>query len=125
MLFRSTSAANILYRRAKRAKAATGDDRYKSQSEIEDADHTMKDHLVVLGKAFTLTFSEPIVFFLDLYTALLYGVLFIWFESFPLVRDIQSLRLTNDRSKRAANAHRLDSTRYSVASTTSPAANKD
>jgi DHA1 family multidrug resistance protein-like MFS transporter len=32
-----------------------------------------------------LSFTEPIVFFADLYTALLYGVLFIWFESFPLV----------------------------------------
>jgi len=41
--------------------------------------------LVVLSRAFTLTFSEPIVFLLDLYTALLYGVLFTWFKSFPLV----------------------------------------
>lgn len=63
----------------------TGDDRFKALSEIDAANNTMKDELVVLGRAFTLTFSEPIVFFLDLYTSLLYGVLFIWFESFPLV----------------------------------------
>lgn len=48
----------------------------------------MKDHLIVLGRAFTLTFSAPIVLFMDLYTALPYGVLFIWFESFPLVSQI-------------------------------------
>lgn len=80
-----TSAASVLYRRARRLRTITGNLRLKSQSEIDTAENTLKDHLLVLGRAFTLTFSEPIVFFLDLYTALLYGVLFIWFESFPLV----------------------------------------
>jgi len=80
-----TSAANILYKRAKRLRKATGNDQLRSQSEIDAAHHTMRDHLIVLGRAFTLTFSEPIVFFMDLYTALLYGVVFLWFESFPLV----------------------------------------
>ncbi|KIW94519.1 uncharacterized protein Z519_04495 [Cladophialophora bantiana CBS 173.52] len=80
-----TSAANILYRRAKRLRKATGDDRWRSQSEVDAAQHTMADHLTMLGRACTLTFSEPIVFLWDLYTALLYGVLFVWFESFPLV----------------------------------------
>lgn len=80
-----TSAANILYRRAERQRKFTGDDRLQSRSEIDAANYNTRDHLIVLGKAFTLTFSEPIVFFLDLYTALLYGILFIWFESFPLV----------------------------------------
>ncbi|KAJ9606506.1 hypothetical protein H2200_009467 [Cladophialophora chaetospira] len=84
-LLPETSAANILYRRAKRLRQATGDDRLKSQSEIDAAHHTWRDHLVVLGRAFTLTFSEPIVFALDLYSALLYGIFFTWFESFPLV----------------------------------------
>ena len=80
-----TSAASILYKRAKRLRKATGDHRLRSQSEIDAAHHTIKDHLIILGRAFTLTFSEPIVFSLDLYTALLYGILFLWFESFPLV----------------------------------------
>jgi DHA1 family multidrug resistance protein-like MFS transporter len=84
-LLPETNAANILYRRAKRLRQATGEERLRSQSEIDSANHTMRDHLRVLGRAFTLTFSEPIVFLVDIYTALLYGVLFIWFESFPLV----------------------------------------
>jgi len=84
-LMPETSAATILYRRAKRMRQATGEQRLRSQSEIDAAKYTAKDHLVVLGRAFTLTFSEPVVFSLDLYTALLYGVLFTWFESFPLV----------------------------------------
>jgi DHA1 family multidrug resistance protein-like MFS transporter len=80
-----TSAANILYKRAMRLRKATGDDRLRSQSEIDAAHHTFRDDLIVLARAFTLTFSEPIVFLMDLYAGLLYGVLFIWFESFPLV----------------------------------------
>jgi DHA1 family multidrug resistance protein-like MFS transporter len=78
-----TSAANILYERAKRIRKATGDNRFKSKSEIDAANHTKKDHLMTLGRAFTLTFTEPIVFLMHLYTALVYGLLFIWFESFP------------------------------------------
>jgi DHA1 family multidrug resistance protein-like MFS transporter len=80
-----TSAANILYKRANRLRKATGDNRLRSQAEIDSAEHTLRDHLLLLARAFTLTFSEPIVFLTDLYTALLYGVLFIWFESFPIV----------------------------------------
>lgn len=83
--FPETSAANILYKRAKRLRRATGDDRLRSQSEIDASHHNFRDDLLVLGRAFTLTFSEPIVFLMDLYAGLLYGVLFIWFESFPLV----------------------------------------
>jgi DHA1 family multidrug resistance protein-like MFS transporter len=86
-LLPETNPAKILYQRAKRLREATGETRWRSQSELEAAHHTWRDHLIVLGRAFTLTFSEPIVFFMDLYTALLYGILFIWFESFPLVFD--------------------------------------
>jgi MFS transporter, DHA1 family, multidrug resistance protein len=84
-LFPETSAANILYKRARRLRKATGDDRLRSQSEIDAAHYTARDHLIVLARAFTLTFSEPIVLLMDLYMGLLYGVLFIWFESFPIV----------------------------------------
>ncbi|KAK8848421.1 MFS general substrate transporter [Apiospora arundinis] len=84
-LFPETSAANILYRRARRLRKATGNDRLRSQSEIDATHHTYKDTLVMLGRAFTLTFREPIIFLVDLYAGLLYGVLFLWFESFPLV----------------------------------------
>jgi DHA1 family multidrug resistance protein-like MFS transporter len=80
-----TNAANFLYRRAKRMRKATGNLTLKSQSEIDAADVTVKDHLIILGRAFILTFSEPVVFFVDKYCALLYGVLYIWFESFPIV----------------------------------------
>ena len=84
-LMPETNPSNILYRRAQRMRKATSDFILKSQSEIDAAEVTMKDRLVVLGRAFTLIFSEPIVFFVDMYSTLLYGVLYVWFESFPLV----------------------------------------
>lgn len=40
---------------------------------------------MLLARAFTLTFGELIVFLVNLYVGLLYGILFIWFESFPMV----------------------------------------
>ncbi|KAK7752009.1 GTPase-activating protein [Diatrype stigma] len=84
-LLPETSAANILYNRAKRLRKATGNRRLRSQSEIDSAQHKMKDNFLMLARAFTLTFFEPIVLLMDLYCGLLYGILFIWFESFPLV----------------------------------------
>ena len=33
----------------------------------------------------TLNFLEPMVFLLNLYISLVYGLLYIWFESFPIV----------------------------------------
>jgi DHA1 family multidrug resistance protein-like MFS transporter len=41
--------------------------------------------MMSLVKPITLNFTEPIVFLLNLYIALIYGLLYIWFESFPLV----------------------------------------
>ena len=85
VLMPETSAANILYRRAKRLRKATGDGRFKSQAEIDDGENSARDRLMVIARAVTLTFSEPVVFFVDMYSALLYGLLYIWFESIPLV----------------------------------------
>ncbi|TVY91629.1 Caffeine resistance protein [Lachnellula willkommii] len=80
-----TSAANILYNRAKRLRKATGDSRLKSQSELDAEHHTTKDTWILLSRAFILTFTEPIIFLMNLYAGLLYGLLFLWFESFPIV----------------------------------------
>lgn len=41
--------------------------------------------LIVFVRPFTLNFTEPIVLLLNLYILLIYGILHIWFESFPPV----------------------------------------
>ena len=81
-----TSSSNILFRRARRLRRLTGDQKYKSEPEIGAEDMTGKDVVMIaLVRPFSLNFQEPIVFLLNLYIALVYGLLYIWFESFPLV----------------------------------------
>lgn len=41
--------------------------------------------MMSLVRPFTLNFTEPMVFLLNLYIALIYGILYIWFESFAIV----------------------------------------
>ncbi|KAH7080483.1 major facilitator superfamily domain-containing protein [Paraphoma chrysanthemicola] len=81
-----TSSPNILYRRTKRLRKLTGDERLTCEPEMQSQEMGSKDIvLMVLVKPITLNFQEPIVFLLNLYIALIYGLLYIWFESFPLV----------------------------------------
>ena len=81
-----TSTPNILYRRARRLRKLSGNDNLKSGSEILAEQMTWGDvALAAAIRPFTLNFQEPIVFVLNLYSALIYGFLYVWFESFPLV----------------------------------------
>ncbi|KAI9148199.1 Caffeine resistance protein [Paramyrothecium foliicola] len=81
-----TSSANILYRRSRRLRKLTGNEKLICEAELEGKDKSFKDMAIMtLVRPFQLTFGEPIVFALDLYIALIYGLLYIWFESFPLV----------------------------------------
>jgi len=41
--------------------------------------------LIALVRPITLNFTELMVFLLSLYIALIYGLLIIWFESFPII----------------------------------------
>ncbi|KAH9990345.1 major facilitator superfamily domain-containing protein [Russula vinacea] len=67
--FPETSAGTILYRRAQIAVAAM----------------SPRDLAVdVLVRPFALNFQEPIVFALNAYIGLIYALLYIWFESFPV-----------------------------------------
>jgi DHA1 family multidrug resistance protein-like MFS transporter len=81
-----TSSANILYRRARRLRVVTGNDSLKSEPELAGENMGPKDlAMMTLVRPFQLCFTEPIVFALNLYISLIYGLLYIWFESFPIV----------------------------------------
>ncbi|KAG5660904.1 hypothetical protein KAF25_002547 [Fusarium avenaceum] len=81
-----TSAANILYRRSRRLRKLTGNEKLVCEAELATQDMSMKDMaLMTLVRPFQLSLGEPIVFLLNLYIALIYGLLYIWFESFPIV----------------------------------------
>ncbi|KAJ5059179.1 benomyl/methotrexate resistance protein [Bipolaris maydis] len=68
-----TSSTNILHRRAKRP--------YLTAARMTGKDIV----LMVLIKPITLNFTELIVLFLNLYIAFICGLLYLWFESFPIV----------------------------------------
>jgi len=81
-----TSANNILYRRTARLRKATGDDKLRCEPELQGETMKPKDIVMIaLVRPITLNFQEPIVFLLNLYIALIYAVLYCWFESFPIV----------------------------------------
>ncbi|KAK0104487.1 hypothetical protein ONS95_004776 [Cadophora gregata] len=81
-----TSSANILYRRSRRLRKLTGRSDLKCEPEIAGEQMTVNDIVMMtLIRPFSLTFTEPILFLLNLYIALIYGLLYIWFESFVIV----------------------------------------
>jgi MFS transporter, DHA1 family, multidrug resistance protein len=81
-----TSSANILYRRTQRLRKQTGNDKLKCEPELIGETMTGKDiALMILVRPFTLSFMEPICFFLNMYIALIYALIYLWFESFPIV----------------------------------------
>ncbi|KAK4963727.1 GTPase-activating protein [Elasticomyces elasticus] len=80
-----TSAANILFRRARRIRLETGDRTYQSQGELDSADLDRKE---VFREAMIRPFllnAEPIVLALNIYVSLVYALQYIWLESFPIV----------------------------------------
>ena len=81
-----TSASNILLRRAQRLRALTGNQALRSQSEIDQGNtkfgKVVYDAVVIPMK---ICMQDPAVLFTNLYTALIYGVYYSFFEAFPLV----------------------------------------
>ncbi|POS68485.1 hypothetical protein DHEL01_v213121, partial [Diaporthe helianthi] len=87
-LLPETSAANILHRRAARLRKLTGNMKLVCEADIasNEQDMTVKEMLMnTLVRPFTVTFTEPIVLALNLYSAFIYGLLYMWFESFTIV----------------------------------------
>ena len=81
-----TSSSNIIYRRTVRYRKATGNKNLKCQPELEAEGMTTNEIVkMTFIRPFTLSFTEPICFLLNLYIALIYALLYLWFESFPIV----------------------------------------
>ena len=80
-----TSTPNLLLRRAKRLRKLTGSQRFMSQSEI-DQRHMTVSHVVVdaLIKPMEITIKDPAVLFVQIYTAIIYGIYYSCMHSPPL-----------------------------------------
>lgn len=70
-----TSTPNILLRRAQRLRKVTGNQRFLSQSEIDQRDMKMSAILVdALIKPLEITIKDPAILFVQVYTAIIYGI---------------------------------------------------
>lgn len=80
-----TSAPNILLRRARRLRALTGNDKLRSQSEI---DQGSKKFGQVVYEALLIPaiicIKDPAVLFTNVYSAIIYSIYYSFFEAFPL-----------------------------------------
>lgn len=75
LLLPETSSPNILLRRAERLRKRTGNPRFMSQSEIDQ--RNMKVSAVAIDaliKPLEITIKDPAVLFVQVYTAIIYGI---------------------------------------------------
>ncbi|KAI5198320.1 MFS general substrate transporter [Aureobasidium subglaciale] len=81
-----TSQGNILHRRAQRLRALTNNPAYMAQSEI---DQEQVSTLSIVYEALVIPWKvnalDPSVLFTTIYIALLYAILYSFFEVFPIV----------------------------------------
>jgi MFS transporter, DHA1 family, multidrug resistance protein len=81
-----TNPSTILLRRAQRLRAKTGNTNLKSQSEIDQGNMRVGQLVAQnLYRPMLMMTRDPAVGFTALYTALVYGIYYSFFESFPLV----------------------------------------
>lgn len=81
-----TSADNILLRRAKRLRKLTGNPNIHSQTEIDRKGIKFSSILAsALIKPIEIMIKDPAVLFTNVYTSLIYGIYYSFFEVFPLV----------------------------------------
>lgn len=76
----------ILYRKAERLRALTGDKRICSEGHIENS--KMKAHELLmdtLWRPIEIILFEPVVLFINIYIGLVYSIMYLWFEAFPIV----------------------------------------
>lgn len=84
-----TSTPNILLRRANRLRKLTGDNRLLAQSEIDQKG--LKPSAVIVDaliKPIEITIKDPAIAFVNVYTSLVYGIYYSFFEVFPLVYPV-------------------------------------
>jgi DHA1 family multidrug resistance protein-like MFS transporter len=81
-----TSAATILLRRAKRLRKTLGNQNIKSQSEIDQKNMSVKEITFnALIKPWEINLLDPAILFTTLFTGLVYGLLYTYYEVFPIV----------------------------------------
>lgn len=86
VLLPETSSANILTRKAARLRKRTGNPHLRSPAEVAGSKTPPSELLrMVFLRPYTLMVTEPIILAIDVHIGLVYGILYLWFEAFPIV----------------------------------------
>lgn len=76
----------ILYRKAERLRELTGNDKIVSEGHIENSKLTPREMAIdILWRPFEIIVFEPVVLLINVYLGLIYSIMYIWFEAFPIV----------------------------------------
>ncbi|KAL6452939.1 MDR1 Multidrug resistance protein 1 [Candida maltosa Xu316] len=80
-----TFSKTLLRRKAQRLRALTGNTRIISEGELENSLMTTHELVVdTLWRPLEITFMEPVVLLIDIYIAMVYSILYLFFEVFPI-----------------------------------------
>ncbi|KAI5963812.1 MDR1 [Candida pseudojiufengensis] len=80
-----TYGPTLLARKAKRLRARTGNDRITSAGILENERRTKREIMIeTFWRPIEVTILEPVVFLIDMYIAMVYSVLYLFFEVFPI-----------------------------------------
>jgi DHA1 family multidrug resistance protein-like MFS transporter len=81
-----TSHNNILLNRAKRLRALTGNENIRSMAEIEQAHLSPREIFTkAIIRPTEIFLKDPAITYAHLYTAIVYAIYYLFFESYPLV----------------------------------------
>ncbi|GAC96095.1 cycloheximide resistance protein [Pseudozyma hubeiensis SY62] len=84
-----TSHQNILYRRAKRLRVATGQNSLQSEGEMEQKKLTVSKMVIEnLVRPVQISVLDPGTGFMNAYVSLVYAIYYSFFESFPLIYPV-------------------------------------
>lgn len=78
--------STLLYRKAKRLRRVTGNENITSEGEIENSKLTLRELVVeTLWRPIEISILEPVVLLIHMHIAMVYSILYLWFEAFPIV----------------------------------------
>lgn len=81
-----TYSKTLLYRKAERLRALTGNDKIVSEGHLENMNLNVREILIeTLYRPFEIIIFEPVVLMINLYIGLVYSVMYLWFEALPIV----------------------------------------
>ena len=84
-----TQPTTILLRRSARLRKLTGNDKIRTQTEIDRRGITLTATIIdAIFKPIEICIKDPAILFVNVYTALTYGIYYSFFEVFPLVYPV-------------------------------------